>query len=40
MINGYEWTQAHGRDYLATRPVLRLSIAIDDAARRPDPELG
>ena len=30
VINGYEWTQAHGRDYLATRPyyVYQLQLMV------------
>jgi polar amino acid transport system substrate-binding protein len=28
VINGYEWTQAHGRDYLATRPYYVYQLQL------------
>jgi polar amino acid transport system permease protein/polar amino acid transport system substrate-binding protein len=35
VINGYEWTQAHGRDYLATRPyyVYQLQLMTQRGGR-------
>ena len=40
VVNGYEWSPLHGRDYLATRPYYVYQLQINGTPRRRDPHPG